>query len=245
MSSSQDASIVDAAELEVARAVARRAGRTIFAVRAEAGVGRRLLFDPPDETDAIAYAVDARGQVRFGPAGRVLPPADGAALVHDPADVPAEQLAAVREFALSMGRTVFVAVDASDPLASALRFEPPLDGTLRYAVRVDGTLLVADAAIDERPARVADRGHVARTTGALRQLRRLRQRADELARLPRVSHAEWMRVERLIPDAERRALRASSRSGLSGDALAELLHRAADRELERLRRDAMRQVEAE
>jgi hypothetical protein len=245
MSSSRDASIIDAAELDVARAVARRAGRTIYAVRADASAGRQLVFAPPDDGAELAYAVDARGQVRFGPAGRVLPPADGAALVHDPSEVPAEQLAAVREFALTMGRTVFVAVEASDPSASTLRFEPPLDGSLRYAVRVDGELLLGDDAIDERPARVTDRSYVARTSGALRQLRRLRQRADELAGVPQVTHAEWMRVERLIPDAERRALRASSRAGLGGGELAELLHRAADRELERLRDEAMRLLEAE
>jgi hypothetical protein len=243
MSSARDATIIDAAELDVARAVARRAGRTIYAVQADAG--RQLVFVPPDDVAVLAYMVDGRGQVRFGPAGRALPPADGAALVHDPADIPAEQLATIREFALTMGRTVFVAVDETDPSASALRFDPPLDGSLRYAVRVDGELLLGDDAVDERPARVMDRGWVARTSGALRQLRRLRQRADELAGRRQVTHADWMRVERLIPDADRRALRASSRAGLDGDELAVLLHRVADRALERLREEALRLVEAE
>jgi len=44
---------------------------------------------------------------------------------------------------------------------------------------------------------------------------------------------------------ERRALRASTRAGLDGSQIAELLHRAADRELARLREAAMRLLEAE
>jgi hypothetical protein len=236
---------VDPAELDVARAVARRAGRIIFAVQGEEDAGRRITFVRPDDPGTLAYAVDAYGDVRFGPAARPLPPVDGSALVHDAADVPPDELATAREFALTMGRTVFVAVDAAGGSARALRFEPPLDGTLRYAVRVDGELLVGDEAVDERPARVTDRGWTARTSGVLRQLRKLRQRADELAEQARVTHADWMRVERLIPDAERRTLRASSRAGLAGEELAELLHRAADRELDRLRDLAARLVSVE
>ena len=245
---------IDAGELTVARAVARRAGRTVFGVLVDADDataprgGRTLAFDPPDDTTRLAYAVSRGGDVRWGPAGRPRPPAPGAALVRHLTDIgDAEQLAA-RDYALLSGRTVFVcaAPDAHDVPAApgrALRFAPPDDGSLCFAVRPDGTLLVGDEALGERAARVADPGHVARIGTALRQLRRLRDRAEELEDLPVVTHADWARVERLVPEPERRTLRGARLIGQSGDTVAAIVATAVEREIERLRRSVGRLVE--
>ena len=81
------------AELAVARAIARRLGRPVFAVVTESG---RRLVSEPEEPAYVAYAVDPRGRVRYGPAGRPVPPPPGAALVRDPASIPADELAAAR-----------------------------------------------------------------------------------------------------------------------------------------------------
>jgi len=236
---------VDPGELTVARAVARRAGKTVFGVVADAGDassrgGRALAFDPPDDGARLAYAVSRGGEVRWGPAGRPRPPAPGAALVRHEDDIPDAEAHAARDYALLSGRTVFVcavadAHDVPEAPGRALRFAPPDDGSLCFAARPDGTLLVSEDARSERAGRVADPGHSARIGTALRQLRRLRDRAEELDGLPVVTHADWSRVERLVPEPERRSLRGARLIGQRGSTVASLVAAAVEREIDRLR----------
>ena len=226
------------AELAVARAIARRLGRPVFAVVTEEG---RRLVSEPEEPAFVAYAVDPRGRVRYGPAGRPIPPPPGAALVRDPASIPADVLAAARDLALAAGATVFVTDPIEDP-EDGPRFllEPPMDGTLRFAVRPHGALLVGDAARDEPARRVADVSWATRTGPALRALRRLADRGEALATTDVVSAREWGRVERLVPRTERDALHPRVMIGLSGPAAAERIAAAVERELARLRGEAER-----
>jgi hypothetical protein len=242
---SQDAPPIPESELAVARAVARRAGRTVFAVLDAPG-GRRLSFDRPDDARAIAYWADHTGVVRFGTAGRAAPAAAGRALVRDAASLPPSELAAARDFALLAGRTVFVVqVPDDDHEASAMVFAPPADGTLRYVVRVTGEVFLGDAAVGERAAAVADPGWPARAGARLRQLRRLRERAEELALLRAVGARDWARLERLIPDDERDALHPRTWLGARGPEVAAAIRAAADRELGRLRAEAARLARSE
>jgi hypothetical protein len=234
-SSSPRVGEIPEAELAVARAVARRLGRAVFGVVDAPGASRRLVAERPDDLSTLAYTVERSGTVRLGPAGRRTPGAS-AALVHDAATIPALELEAMRDHALLTGRTIFVAEDLDDPDAWALYDEPPLDGTLRYAVRPTGEVVVGAAATTEPPASPRDSGWTARVGAALRALRRLRERADELSALPHVTARDWARVERLVPDAERRALHPAAVVGLPGWAVAETVRRSAERELERLRR---------
>jgi glyoxylase-like metal-dependent hydrolase (beta-lactamase superfamily II) len=235
--------------------VARRAGRTVFGVVAATGDaddlsrvgGRSLAFEPPDDAAQLAYVVSRGGDVRWGPAGRPRRPAAGAALVHDADAIAPAERAAARDHALLTGRTVFVcdaaeAHDVPEAPGRALRFAPPADGSLCFAARPDGTVLVGDAALLERAARVADPGHAARLGAALRQLRRLRDRAEELATRPVVTPADWSRVERLVPETQRRTLRGARLIGQRGSAVAAAVDEAVERELERLRRDVGRLV---
>jgi hypothetical protein len=248
---------VPAAELEVARAVARRSGRPVFGV-VDAETGRRRLAGAaPDEVSAVAYVVDRRGAVRFGPAGRPEAPPAGTSLVRDAARVPAAELAVARDVALTAGATVFVA----DPPAAAFAdedddddeavllageagpafvFAPPADGSLRYAVRPTGELLVGAEAAAEPPRRVADPGWTSRAGAYLRQLRRLRERAAGLAGLAVVDARAWGRVERLVPDEARHALRPGAVVGRPGREVAALAAAEVDRLTERLRREAGR-----
>lgn len=226
---------IPSSEVAVARAVARRLGRAVYAVVDEPGGRRRLVDERPEDPATLAYLIDRGGAVRLGPAGRRSAPADGASLVHDPAGIPRTELAAVREHALVLGRTVFVA-DPDDETGDVIHFAAPVDGSLRYAVRPSGEVLTGAAAAAEPPASVVDPGWTARVGAALRQLRRLRDRADELAPLPQVTPREWSRLERLIPDAERRALHPGALVGLPGRLVADALRGAAEREVERLRR---------
>jgi len=71
----------------------------------------------------------------------------------------------------------------------------------------------------------------------LRLLRRLGERADELEAVAHVTPRDWARLERLVPDAERRALHPAALVGLPGAAVAEAVRRAVAREVERLRRE--------
>lgn len=246
---------ISAAELAAARAVARRAGRPLFAVCAPADAvpgatpgatpvpsssGRRLSFDRPRDPSELAYWVDRNGDVRFGPAARPAPPPPGAALVRDPADVAPRELAAAREYALVTGRTVFVAEVGLDADASAMHFAVPLDGSLRYAVRVTGELLVGERAAAEPPGAVRDAGWTPRVAARLRQLRRLRERAAELAPLGVVRPQDWARVERLVPEEERSALRPGDWIGARGAEAADALAAAADREVQRMREEGGR-----
>lgn len=226
------------AELAVARAIARRLGRPVFAVVTESG---RRLVPEPEEAAFVAYAVDPRGRVRYGPAGRPVPPPAGAALVRDPAGIPATELAAARDLALAAGATVFVA-EAVEAPEDGPRFllEPPADGSLRFAVRPHGAVLVGDAARDEPPRRVADVSWATRTGPALRAIRRLAERGEALAELPVVSARDWGRVERLVPRTERDALHPRVMVGLSGPAAAARIGAAVERELARLRGEAER-----
>ncbi len=61
---------IPAPELAVARAVARRLGRPVFAVCDTPDGARRLSDELPDDAATLAYVVDARGTLRMGPAGR-------------------------------------------------------------------------------------------------------------------------------------------------------------------------------
>jgi hypothetical protein len=191
----------------------------------------------PDEPSMLAYMIDRAGVVRLGPAGRKSAPADGAALVHDLRGIPSPELELARDHALVMGRTVFVAELPDDHDGRALHVEPPVDGTLRYAVRPTGEVVIGAAGASEPPMPACDDGWTARAGAALRQLRRLRERADQLARVPRVTSRDWSRLERLIPDAERRALHPGAVVGLPGAVAAAAVERAVAREVERLRRD--------
>jgi hypothetical protein len=231
------------AELAVARAVARRLGRPVFAVVTEGG--RRLAQEPPDDMTEVAYAVDHRGRVRYGPAGRPPAPPAGAALVRDPATIPPVELAAARDLALSAGATVFVAApDPGDP-EGGVRYalEAPSDGMLRYAVRPMGTVLVGDAAREEPPRRIADASWGMRTGPALRTLRRLADRGEALATVDVVTARDWGRVERLVPREERDALHPKAMVGLTGAAAAERVAAAVARKLARLRAEAERLFE--
>ncbi|MGZ8412347.1 MAG: hypothetical protein ACXW05_06410 [Gemmatirosa sp.] len=232
------------AELAVARAVAQRLGRPVFAIVLETG-GRRLAQEPPEDLDEVAYAVDHRGRVRYGHAGRPPAPPAGAALVRDPATIPPVELAAARDLALATGATVFVAApDPSDP-EGGVRYalEAPSDGSLRFAVRPMGTLLTGDAAREEVPRRIADASWGMRTGPALRTLRRLADRGEALAALDVVSARDWGRVERLVPKGERDALHPKAMVGLTGAAAAERIAAAVARELARLRGEAERLFE--
>lgn len=251
MSTPSSPSEIAPAEFAVSRAVARRAGRTVFAVQDEPRGGRRLTFDRPSDSMTLAYTVDHNGTVRLGPAGR-LAPAAGPALVRDARRIAPGELAAARDYALITGRTVFVAEpddrpsprlssgsgtarDSGRATGSTMHFAPPLDGTLRYAVRVSGEIVVGDAALAERSAAIADPGWAAYVAARLRQLRRLRERATELAPLRAVRPHDWSRVARLIPDDARTALHPAAWVGARGADAAHALLAAADRELERLR----------
>ncbi|MDF1505531.1 hypothetical protein [Roseisolibacter sp. H3M3-2] len=226
---------VNDAELAVARAVARRLGRPVFAVVGP--TGRHLLPDPPDDPSLVAYAVDPRGRVQFGRGGRPAPPAPGASLVREAAAIPPVELAAARYLALAAGATVFVAAPTpGDPDAGA-RYElaPPRDGTLRFAVRPGGALLLGDAAREEPPRRVRDTGWVTRTGPAVRALHRLAERGEGLAALAVVTPGDWGRMERLVPRTERDALHPKRMVGLTGRAAAAEVAAAVEREFERLR----------
>jgi hypothetical protein len=232
--------IVPAAELAVARAIARRSGRAVFGVVDGPGAARRLTAEPPDDVTTVAYLVEPRGPVRWGPAGRPEPRAG--VLVADAATIAEAERRLVRDAALSAGATVFACAVEGEP-GPSLRFAPPADGSLRYAVRPDGTVLVGEAAATERPRRVADPGWPARTGAALRALRRLAERGAELAELPVVTAREWARLERLVPEAERRGALAAARVvGRPGREAAALVAAAVARAQDALRataRDAL------
>lgn len=254
-------SVVPGAELMVARAVVRRSGRPVFAVRDPTTGTRRLASEPPDDVRDLAYLIDRRGGVRYGPAGRADAPAAGASLVRDAARIPAAELAVARDVALAAGATVFVAdppissLDAlddeeeedetvllADQGGPAFRFEPPGDGTLRYAVRPWGELILGDEARREPPRSVNDAGWTARVSAILRTLRRFRERGASLATLGSVDARAWGRVERLVPDAERKALRPGVVVGRPGREVAAAVETAADREVGRLRAEVRRRV---
>jgi hypothetical protein len=226
------------AELAVARAIARRLGRPVFAV-VDAG-GRRLLPEPPDDEALIAYAVDPRGRVQYGRGGRPAPPPPGAFLVRDAAAIPPHELDAARDLALAAGATVFVAAPAAGAEDDGTRYalEPPRDGTLRFAVRPGGTVLVGDAAREEPPRRVADASWATRTGPAVRALYRLAERGEALAELPVVSARDWGRLERLVPRTERDTLHPKRMVGLTGVAAADAVAAAVAREFARLRAEA-------
>lgn len=258
---------VPAAELLVARAVARRSGRPVFAVRDRATGARRLASEPPEDARDLAYLVDRRGAVRYGPAGRSEAAAAGTSLVHDAARIPPAELAVARDVALAAGATVFVAdppiraADAApayggyeeddedetvllaDQGGPAFRFTPPEDGTLRYAVRPWGELVVGDDARQEPPRGVNDPGWTPRVGATLRTLRRFRERGAALATLGAVDARAWGRVERLVPEAERKTLRPGVVVGRPGREVAAAVEAAADREVARLRAEARRRAE--
>ncbi|HEX3157215.1 MAG TPA: hypothetical protein VHQ45_01765 [Gemmatimonadaceae bacterium] len=231
---------VESTELDVARAVARRAGRTVYAVHQDDDGRRRLSLERPTDVSRLSYVVRRDGEVAFGPAGRPLPPPGRTALVDAEAQLPASELAQAREQALVAGRTIFVVAPRGRGVGGTVRFEPPVDGSLRYAVRADGTLLAGAAAYAEPPAAVRDAGWLARAGAEVRRLRRLDQRASELEGLPMVDERAWMRVDRVLADDERRALRRRILGRCSGSVAAQLLREAMDRQLERLRADARR-----
>jgi len=222
-------------ELAIARAIARRLGRPVFGVVDEPGGKRRLVSERPDDVATLAYTVERGGGVRLGPAGRHAV-GHGTALVHDASTIPAEELDVMREHALLTGHTIFVAEDLEDPDAWAVYDEPPVDGTLRYAVRPSGEVVVGAAAAAEPPASARDTGWTSRVGAALRLLRRLAERADELTPLPYVSPRDWSRLERLVPESERRALHPAALVGLPGPVVADAVRRAVAREMERMRR---------
>lgn len=250
---------VPAAELAVARAIARRSGRPVFGI-IDAGAGRRRLAgEPPDDVQQVAYVVDRRGAVRYGPAGRPEAPAAGASLVRDAARVPGAELAVARDVALTAGATVFVAdppvpafgdddeddeedeaVLLAGEAGPAFVFAPPTDGSLRYVVRPTGELLVGPEAAAEPPRRVPDPGWTSRTGAYLRQLRRLRERAAGLAGLATVDARAWGRIERLIPDAARNALRPGAVIGRPGREVAAQVAAEVERLTAGLRAEAGR-----
>ena len=251
--------VVPSAELMVARAVARRSGRPVFAVRDPSTGTRRLAGEPPEDVGDLAYLVDRRGGVRYGPAGRADAPAAGASLVRDAVRIPTDELAVARDVALAAGATVFVAdppvtalgaLDAEDDddetvlLADhggpAFRFEPPEDGTLRYVVRPWGELLLGDDARREPARSVRDAGWMPRVSAILRTLRRFRERGAALATLGAVDARAWGRVERLVPESERKTLRPGVVVGRPGREVAAAVEAAADREVARLRAEVAR-----
>ena len=242
--SATPAPTVPDAELAVARAIAQRLGRPVFGVVTETGA-RRLAHEPPDDLDEVAYAVDHRGRVRFGRAGRPPAPPAGVALVRDPAAIAPTELAAARDLALAVGATVFVAApDPAEPEGGTrYALEAPVDGSLRFAVRPVGTLLVGDAAREERPRRVADPSWPTRVGPAIRAARRLAERGEALAAVDVVQARDWGRVERLVPKAERDALHPRVMVGLAGPAAAARVAAAVERELARLREEAERLFE--
>ncbi len=256
--------VVPTAELMVARAVARRSGRPVFAVRDPATGARRLAGEPPDDVRELAYLVDRRGGVRYGPAGRAEGPAAGPSLIRDAGRIPAAELSVARDVALAAGATVFVAdppvssygtlggdedddedetVLLADQEGPAFRFEPPVDGSLRYAVRPWGELVLGDDARREPPRNVRDDGWTPRVSAVLRGLRRFRERGEALEALRQVDSRAWSRVERLVPDAERRALRPQVVVGRPGREVAAAIEAAAEREVARLRAEARRRIE--
>jgi len=245
---------VPAAELDVARAIARRSGRPVFGV-VDAESGRRALAgEPPDDVQQVAYVVDRRGGVRYGPSGRPEAPASGASLVRDAARVPAAELAVARDVALTAGATVFVtdppiptleddedeAVLLAGEAGPAFLFAPPGDGSLRYVVRPTGELLVGAEAAAEPPRRVRDAGWTSRVGAYLRQLRRLRERAAGLAGLTVVDARAWARVERLVPDEARHALRPGAVVGRPGREVAAVVAAEVERLVEGVRAAAGR-----
>ena len=253
-------SVVPGAELMVARAVARRSGRPVFAVWDPATGTRRLAGEPPDDVRDLAYLVDRRGGVRYGPAGRADAPAAGASLVRDAARIPADELTVARDVALAAGATVFVAdppvsalgalddededetVLLADQGGPAFHFEPPTDGTLRYAVRPWGELLTGDDARREPARSVRDAGWTPRVSAILRTLRRFRERGAALAALGAVDARAWGRVERLVPESERKTLRPGVVVGRPGREVAAAVEAAADREVARLRAEVARML---
>jgi hypothetical protein len=228
---------VDPAELAVARAVARAAGRAVYAVRLPDG-GRRFALQRPTDPSLLGYVVRRDGAVTFGPAARPQPP-PGETSVSAEGHIPAEELRIAREQALLAGRTVFACADHT------VLFAPPADGSLRYAVRVDGTVVVGPHAHAERPAVVADAAFLARIGAEVRQLQRLRERALELAGLPEVDHVAWARLERLLPAEERPRLRAAVLGRTDGSTAAALLDTVVEQRLTRLRAEAGRHVRPE
>jgi hypothetical protein len=73
----------------------------------------------------------------------------------------------------------------------------------------------------------------------MRQLRRLAERGTELAELRRVEPRDWARLERLVPDDERRGALAPARVvGRPGAEVAALVEEAATRAMDRLRGEA-------
>jgi hypothetical protein len=119
-------------------------------------------------------------------------------------------------------------------------FAPPEDGSLRYAVRPTGDLLVGPDAAAEPPRRVRDAGWTARAGAAIRDLRRFRERGAGMAALTTVGPREWARVERLVPERERDALRPGAVVGRPGREVARLVGEAAERELAWWRAEAGR-----
>ena len=233
--------IVPAAELAVARAVARRSGRPVFGVVDDAGA-RRLVAEPPDDVTAVAYLVEPRGPVRWGPAGRPEP--RPGVLATDVTAIPERERRMARDAALTAGTTLF-ACEVEGEAGPSLRPAPPTDGSLRYAVRPDGTVLVGEAAAVEPPRRIRDPGWPARTSATLRNLRRLEERAEELAGLPTVTARDWARLERLVPEPERRgALAPAQVVGRPGTEVAAEVRAAATRAGELLRQVARAALDA-
>ena len=233
---------VESTELDVARAVARRAGRTVYAVHQEGDGRRHLSLERPTDVSRLSYVVRRDGEVAFGPAGRPLPPPGRSALVEDETQLSARELVQAREQALMAGRTIFVVAPRGDGVGATVRFEPPVDGSLRYAVRADGTVLAGAAAYAEPPAAVHDAGWLARTGAEMRRLHRLHQRAGELEGLPMVDERAWMRVDRLLVDEERRTLRRRILGRSSGSAAAQMLRDVVERQLARLRAEARHMI---
>lgn len=229
--------LVDPAELAVARAVARAAGRAVYAVRLPEG-GRRFALERPIDPTLLGYVVRRDGTVTFGPAARPHPP-PGETPVRTEGHIPAEELRIAREQALLAGRTVFACT------GHTVLFAPPADGSLRYAVRVDGTVVVGPHAHAERPASVTDAALLARINAEVRQLRRLRERAAELVGLPEVDHVAWTRLERLLPVEERPRLRAAVLGRTDGSTAAALLDTVVEQRLTRLHAEAGRRVRPE
>jgi hypothetical protein len=122
----------------------------------------------------------------------------------------------------------------------AFLFAPPEDGSLRYVVRPTGELLLGADAAAEPPRRIPDPGWTSRVGAQLRQLRRLRERAAGLAALAVVDARAWARVERLVPDEARDALRPGAVVGRPGREVAAMAAAEAERVVARLRAEAGR-----
>ncbi|HEY0780077.1 MAG TPA: hypothetical protein VGD56_19080, partial [Gemmatirosa sp.] len=102
--------------------------------------------------------------------------------------------------------------------------------------------LLGDDARREPPRAVEDAGWTPRVSAVLRALRRFRERGASLAPLGVVDARAWGRVERLVPDTERKALRPGVVVGRPGREVAAAIEAAADREVARLRAEARRRV---